>query len=440
MTSLLSLVLLAAAHNDNARVPAALLDNWHHWRGPLACGVAPRGEPPLKWDEKTNIKWKAAIPGRGSSTPIVWGDRVFVTSAVDTGRPADEKDRPRPNPQFQKRTQPPATWHQHVVLCLDRSTGKELWKQVAAEFVPHEGHHPSHSYGAFSPTTDGKHLWCWFGSHGVYCYDLDGKKQWDKQLGRMETRLGWGEAGAPVLANGTLLVNFDHEGESFLVALEAGTGKERWRVGRDEASTWSTPLVVARNGGLQVVTNGTKRVRSYDLATGRLLWQCGGMTANPIPSPVADDKAVYCLSGYRGAMAFAVPLDAEGDLTDTDKLLWKHDKGTPYVPSPVLVGGRLYFTAALATQFTCLDAKTGRVLIDRERLPDVRSFYASPTAAAGRLYLVSREGVGLVLKQSDRLEVLAVNRLDAEVDASPVIVGKQLLLRGHKHLYCIEEK
>lgn len=413
---------------------------WPHWRGPLATGAAPHGDPPTTWDEKTNVKWKVAIPGRGSSTPIVWGDCVFVAAAVDTGRVAKAEDLPRANPKLEKKTKAPNTYHQFLLICLDRASGKERWHRTCAERIPHEGHHPTHSYAAGSPTTDGKHVWVSFGSFGVFCYDFAGKLQWERDFGLMSTRLGWGEASTPVIHRDSLILNWDQEVGSKLIVLDALTGKTRWQVEREEPTTWHTPLVVAHKGTTQVITNGTNKMRGYDLATGKVLWQCGGGTLNAIPSPVAADGVAYVMSGYKGSAAVAVPLDACGDLTGTDRILWKHGKGTPYVPSPLLVDGKLYFTQANDTLFTCLDARTGKPYFERVRLQGVGSFYASPVAAAGRIYLVDQDGVTLVLKQSTKIEVLATNRLDDAIDASPVVVGRQLLLRGHKFLYCLEAK
>ncbi len=411
---------------------------WGHWRGPLACGVAPHGDPPTTWDEKTNVKWKAAVPGRGSSTPVVWGDRVFVATAVDTGRAAKPADLPKVPPELEKKTKAPSTYHQFLLICYDRKTGKELWRQIAAERVPHEGHHPSHSYAAGSPTTDGKHVWVSFGSWGVHCFDAQGKRVWERDLGLLFTRLGWGEASTPVLHGDHLILNWDQEVNSKLIVLDAATGKTRWQVPRDEPTTWNTPLVVTHNGMTQVIVNGTNKMRSYDLATGKLLWECGGGTLNAIPSPVAADGVAYVMSGYKGAAAVAVPLELRGDLTKSDKLRWRYNKGTPYVPSPLLVDGKLYFTQSNDPLLTCLDAKTGKPYFEHVRLPGMGSFYASPTAAAGRIYLVDQDGVTLVLKQSTKLEVLATNALDDNIDAPPVVVGRQLFLRGHKYLYCIE--
>jgi outer membrane protein assembly factor BamB len=417
--------------------PAA--ENWPHWRGPLANGFAPKGNPPVEWDAKKNVRWRVPVPGRGTSTPIIWENQVFLLTAVDTGRKADPKDIPKQDPRFEKKTVPPDTYHQFVVLAYDRETGKERWRQVAAERVPHEGHHPTHNYAAGSPTTDGKFLYVSFGSFGVYCYDLDGKLQWQYDLGRMQTRLGWGEASTPVVFGDCLVVNCDHEGKSFVVVLDTHTGKPRWRADRDEPTSWSTPLVVEYKGRTQVVIPGTRKIRSYDLADGKVIWEAGGLTINVIPSTVRFEDEVICMSGYRGAMVRAIPLASRGEVGE-EQQRWQYERGTPYVPSPVLVGDRLYFTQSNDALLSSLDARTGKGILDRQRLSQVHSFYASPVAAAGRLYLVDREGTTLVLKLGDRPEVLAVNALKEAVDASPVVVGKQLFLRGEKHLYCFEER
>jgi outer membrane protein assembly factor BamB len=415
-------------------------DNWPQWRGPRADGVAPRADPPIEWSEQKNVRWKVSIPGSGSATPIVWGDRVFILTAVDTHRDADAAALPKPDPRFSKRTQPPRTYYRFLVLCLDRATGLVLWQKVATEQVPHEGHHPTHSYAAASPTTDGKHLYVSFNSFGVYCYDLDGNLQWQRDLGRLQTRLGWGEGVSPSLASDALIVGRDQEAGSSIVVLDARNGATRWQKDRDEPTAWATPLVVDHAGRTQVIVNATNRVRSYDLLTGELLWQCGGQSVNAIPSPVTDGRLAFCISGYTKSAAFAIPLDAAGDLTGGDKIAWSYQRGTPYVPSPLLYNGRLYFTQSNNPLLTCLDAATGKPLIDRERLPGLTSLYASPLGAAGRIYIADRDGTTLVLRQGDRLDVLAANHLDEGCDASPVAIGKDLFLRGKQHIYCLEAR
>jgi outer membrane protein assembly factor BamB len=415
------------------------LDNWPHWRGPLATGAAPRGDPPVTWDEQKNVKWKAPLQGKGSSTPIVWGEKVFVLTSVETDRVARPEEIPKVQRQGESKTSPPNRFHRFDVVCLDRGTGQVRWRRTAAEEVPHEGHHQTHSYCAGSPTTDGKYLYFSFGSFGTYCYDLDGNLVWKRDLGRQQTRYAFGEAVTPALHGNSLVLNWDQDIGGAVYCLDARTGEIRWKVDRNEESSWNTPLIVEHNGRAQVILNATKRIRSYDLETGKELWQCGGMSTNAIPSPIAVDGVAYVMSGYNGSLAVAVPLDATGDLTNSDKLLWRHTRGTPYVPSPVFADGRLYFLKSNNALFTVLDAKTGKPIIDGERLPQLKNeLYASPVVASGRVYIVDRAGTTLVLKQGDKLEVLATNRLNDPIDASPVVVGKQLFLRSFSNLYCIE--
>jgi outer membrane protein assembly factor BamB len=411
--------------------------HWHQWRGPLANGVAPHGDPPIHWDENTNVQWKVEIPGEGNSTPVVWGDRIFVSAAIETERAVDSLPPPAAEPPGGYKTPRPTNYFRFVVISLDRNTGRVLWQGTGAEAIPHEGRHPTNSYASGSPTTDGRSVYASFGSRGICCFDVEGNLRWKRDLGDMVTRFGWGEGTSPVLHRDRLVVNWDHEGDSFLVVLDATTGETLWNVDRDEISSWSTPLVVEHKGVAQLIVSATRRVTSYDLADGRIIWECGGQTVNVIPSPVALGDVVYCMSGFRGSALYALPLDSSGDLTDTDRPLWHHDRGTPYVPSPLLYDDLLYFTRSNSGVLSCLDAKTGEPLVEGVRLPGLSSLYASPVGAAGRVYFVARSGTTLVINHQPKLEVLATNQLDDPIDASPVIVGKQLFLRGKTHLYCI---
>jgi outer membrane protein assembly factor BamB len=324
-----------------------------------------------------------------------------------------------------------------LLLCMDRQTGKTLWERVATEQTPHEGHHQDHGYASHSPVTDGEVVLAYFGSRGLYCYSLSGELRWKKDLGRMQTRNGFGEGSSPALAGRTVVINWDHEGADFIVALDRDSGRELWRQPREEPTTWGTPLVVRHGDGHQVVTNGTQRVRSYDLATGKLLWEHAGLTPNSIPSPVERGGVVYLTAGFRGNALHAVRLGRTGDLTGTDAVLWSHGRNTPYVPSPLLSGHRLYFFSGNQAILTCFDVRTGKPLIDAERIAGLSGVYASPVAAAGRVYLVGRNGVTAVIKDADQLEIVATNRLDDPIDASPAAVGAHLYLRGREHLYCI---
>jgi len=409
--------------------------NWPQWRGPRATGEAPLADPPLHWDAQSNIRWKIKVPGEGSATPIVWDDRIFVLSALPTDRLADQAPEPHPD----AKTSPPKNIYQFVVLCFDRQSGRELWRQVACEAVPHEGRHSTNSYASGSPVTDGERLYVSFGSRGLFCYDLSGQLLWKRELGKLRTRFGWGEGTSPTVYGNSLAIVCDQEENSFLTVLDVRSGETRWRADRDEPTSWATPLAVTHAGRTQLIVNGTRRARGYDLATGEVIWECGGQTVNAIPSPLADDRTVYCMSGYRGAAAFAIPLDAQGDLTDTDRVRWSFKQATPYVPSPILYQGQLYFTRENSSVLTALAADTGHVRFGPQRLPGLSSVYASPVAAAGRVYFVDRDGTTVVLRHGPQLEVLATNKLEEPMDASPVLVGTQLFLRGKDHLYCIEE-
>lgn len=437
--STLVFVIFLCRSVSTAEPEVSLAQNWHQWRGPLATGEAPLGNPPIHWNEQTNIGWKVAIPGAGSTTPVIWQNRLFLLTAIDTNRIDPSLPKPEDQPERPFGITFPNTYFQFVVLCLDRHTGKELWRQVATEKIPHEGHHGDNNFASASPTTDGQRLYCWFGSQGLFCYDLDGNLLWQKNLGPVEIRRSFGEGSSPVLFQDRLILNRDHEGDSYIVVLDAKDGSEIWRQFRGELSTWNTPLVVAANGRTQVIVNATNRVRSYDLENGELIWECGGQVSNVVPSPVSDGTNVICMSGYRGSAAFAIPLSSTGDVTDSSQIVWSLNQGTPYVPSPALVNGLLYFTQSNNAILTCVDVRTGAVLIERTRVPGIRALYSSPVAAAGRLYLTGRDGETVVLKQGRTFEVLATNQLDEAIDASPAIVGDSLYLRGKRALYCIHE-
>ena len=337
--------------------------------------------------------------------------------------------------------QKPTEVHQFVLLCLDRQTGKLLWQQTAREEVPHEGYRQGDgSFASTSPITDGQRVFAYFGSRGLYCYDLEGKLQWSQDFGDMRISNGFGEGSSPALYKDTLVVNWDNEGESFVFALDKNTGKTLWKNAREERTSWSTPLVVEHDGKPQVVTDATSRIRSYDLATGKLIWECAGLTRNVIPSPVSADGMLYAMSGFQGNALLAIHLGRTGDLTGTDAIAWSHNKSTPYVPSPLLYGDKLYFFAGNNGSLSCFDLQAGKALIDAERIDGLQGVYASPVGASGRVYLTGRNGVTVVIKQSDKLEKLATNQLEEKFDASPAVVGKDLFLRGHEHLYCIAEK
>jgi len=417
---------------------------WPRWRGPEMTGVAPHGDPPTVWSETENIAWKVEIPGRGLSSPIVWGDRIYLQTAVPIGEelePAEALEDWQADGREVYKGQayrPSQKRQRFVVLAIDRSTGKTVWQRIVHEEQPREGVHPTNSWASASLATDGRHLVSFFGSRGLYVLDMNGQLLWQKDLGEMETRRGWGEGASPALYGERIVVNWDHEGPSFIAAFDLESGHELWRRDRDEVSTWFTPLIVEADDATQVVTAGARHVQAYDLESGDTLWSGPGLTLNAIPTPVAAGGRVYLTSGFRGQALIAVDLArAKGDLEEAGAIVWRHDRDTPYVPSPLLYGETLYFTKGLGNILTSLDVTDGRVIYGPVRLDALKGLYASPVAAAGRIYFVGREGTTVVLAHGPEPTVLAVNKLDDGFDASPAIVDRELYLRGRSYLYKI---
>ncbi len=291
------LLMIASAGLSGAAEAAGpeALDQWPQWRGPLATGVAPHGDPPVSWSEGQNVRWKTPLPGRGHSTPIVWGDRIFLTTAVAHGEalaaPEEHDDGAHHNLPASRR-------QQFVVLAIDRGTGRVLWQKTVRDEQPHEGTHETGSWASNSAVTDGEHVFAFFGSRGLHSLDFDGEVAWHKDFGDMRTRHGHGEGSSPALHGDTLVVNWDHQGESFVVAVDKRTGKERWRVARAEITSWSTPLVVEHGGKAQVIVSATERVRAYDLVTGSVVWEVGGLSRNVVASPVAAGGLVVVGGSY----------------------------------------------------------------------------------------------------------------------------------------------
>ena len=435
----------------------AAVDDWPRWRGPADNGMA-KGDAPIEWSETKNIAWKLAIPGRGFSSPVVWGDKIFLTTAVPSGTTNAEAPGASQERKGGKRGSggpggrggggggmsggAVGVEHKFVVMALDRKTGKTIWEQVAATSTPHEGHHPRYgSYASNSPVTDGKHLWVWFGSRGVYCYDLNGKLIWKKDdYKEAKMRLGFGEGTAAVISGDTLLLNFDMEQGSHFLALDKTTGKQLYRVERDEISGWSAPLVIDFQGQKQVVITATNKVRSYDLKTGKPIWECAGLGGNVIPAPVYADGIVYVMSGFRDPNLLAIKLGRTGDLTGTDAVLWTTNRGTSYTASPVLYDGRLYFVTD-AGMVSCLDAKTGKPYYQQQRLPKPYSLKSSPVGVNGKLYIATENEDVVVLKMGEKFEVLSTNTLpDQSFISTPAVVEGTMYLRSETTLYAIKNK
>jgi outer membrane protein assembly factor BamB len=414
---------------------------WSYWRGPAADGMAV-GDAPVNWSETENVRWKTDIPGRGSSSPVIWGDRIFLTTAVKSG-PDPEPEEPAGTPAKKRPfgVSGPQAEHEFKVLCLDRKTGNILWNRTATKAVPHEGFHGTYgSFASNSPVTDGKYVYAFFGSRGMYCYDLDGNLIWQKDFGiQMRMRMSFGEGMAPVISGDRLILVFDHEGDSFMVMLNKNSGEQIWRVDRDEVTNWAAPLVFEYKGQKQIVVNGTNKVRCYDFNTGKLIWECGGLGSNPIPPPVIQDDLVLVMTGHRDPNLMAIRLGREGDLTGTDAVVWSQTRGNSYTPSPVLHDNKFY---ALTDNgmISCYNARTGEPYYHQVRLPKAYSFKSSLVGANGKLYMASENEDVVVLRMGEKFEVLATNTMaDQMFIATPAISGGEMYLRGQESLFCISE-
>lgn len=439
--SFLSRLLLATTvlwwGGDGALRSAEPNQQWQQWRGPLFTGVSPTAKPPVEWDETKNVAWKTPLPGLGHATPIVWDDKVFLTTAVPIGDRFDPIFDNRPGSHDNL---PVVRKSRFEVLAISRDNGKILWQTPVHEAVAHEGGHYTGSLASASPVTDGSYVYAFFGSYGLFCLDFTGKIVWSKQFGKMHTRHGHGEGASPLLAKDLIIVNWDHEEQSFIVALDKKSGEQRWRKSRDEVTSWATPILVRHDETDQVIVSGTRRITAYNLADGDVIWECGGMSRNIVASPVPHKDMVIAGSSYEIQSMLAIRLDgAGGDITDSRQIAWRRDQRTPYVPSPLLYKGSLYYLRHYQSILTKLDADTGDEGLGPFRLDGLRNIYASPVAADGRIYITDRMGMTMVLEHADVPRVLSTNQLNDRFSASAALVGKDLLLRGEQFLYCIRE-
>lgn len=434
---LFSTILLFAFSNSSKAQQNS--DNyWTQWRGPLNTGAAIKGNPPVEFSETKNLKWKTQIPGKGHATPVVWEDKIIVLTSV----PTSEKPSASNNASEQDNRMAPSRAefiHEFKVILVDRDNGEIIWQKTVAREFPVEGTHELGSWASNSPITDGERIYAYFGSRGIYCLDFDGNILWQKDFGQSEKHMSFGEGDSPFLYKDRLFVLWDHQGESFIVALDAKTGNEVWRKDRDEVTSWSTPLVIEVNGKPQVITSAPNQVRSYDFDTGEIIWTSTGMTRNVIPNPVYADGILYVMSGFRGSALQAIdPAKAKGDINGTLAILWTYDQDTPYTPNPVLMNGKLYFLRVNNGFLTCLDAKTGEVIYAKENIQGISTLFSSPTGVNDRIYIASKNIV-VVVSAGNTPEILASNQLDEDFHASPVVVGNDLILRGFEWLYCFSE-
>lgn len=430
-TILLAFCLFCFTALVNTSSAQDAMDYWPQWRGPVDNGIAVKGNPPVKFSESENLKWKLPIQGKGHATPIVWGDKIII----ETATPADKNEDME---SFRSAKSTDLVLDYKVIL-VDLNSGDIIWEKTVATEKPAESTHELGSWASNSPCTDGKLIYAYFGSRGIYCLDFEGNVIWEKDFGQMEKRMNFGEGASPYLYNDKIFIQWDHEGDSYLYALNAKNGDELWTKKRDVSTSWSTPLVVEVNGKAQLIACATNSIISYDVNNGDVIWTCAGLTDNVIPNPKYVDGVLYAISGFRGNKGLAIDIaKAKGDITGTDAVLWSLDRDCPYTPDNMILNGRMYYLRANNGELTCVDIKTGEVKYSKARLEGISDLYSSPTGVDDKIYIVS-DGVCLVIKAGDTYELLQSNKLDDDFHASPVIVGDKLLLRGFKSLYCFEE-
>jgi len=421
-------------------LPASAQDHWPQFRGPGASGVSAQALP-TKWDKKTNIVWSLDVPGRGWSSPVVWGDKIFITAVLN-----DKTPTPRPGLYIQDlQGKIPPGEHVWKLYCIDFNTGKPIWTKVVHQGNPGEPIHLKNTYASETCVTDGEHVYVYFGNLGLYCYDMKGTRVWAKTITPHKTRMGWGTGSSPVLHQDRVYLQNDNEDKSYLTAFDKKTGKEIWTIDRDEKSNWGTPLVWEHKTRTEIVTAGTNKVRSYGL-DGKLLWELKGMSVISIPTPFAGPEHLFVTSGYvldGNRPLYAIKPGAAGDIslkakeTSNDAIAWTQRAAGPYHPTPVLYDGRVY--VLLDKGFlSCYDARTGKEIYNRQRIdPSSDKFTSSPWAADGKLYCLSEDGDTFVIRAGDNFEVLGKNALDEMTLATPALVRGSIVLRTASQLYRI---
>ena len=415
--------------------------NWPQFRGASA-GVVEDGILPTTWSTTENVAWTLEIPGRAWSSPIVWGDRVFVTSAVG----GTDAEKPKKGLYFGgERNKPSDKIHRWMVYCIDFNSGKILWEKLAHQAVPKHSLHIKNTYASETPVTDGQRVYAYFGNYGLFCYDLDGRELWSKQFGSFKTRYNWGTAASPVLYKDRLYIVNDNDEQSFLIALDKKTGEQIWRVDRDEKSNWATPYIWENKQRTELITCGTGKVRSYDL-DGKLLWELGGMSPIAIPTPFAEHDLLYITSGYVGDKKrplFAIRPGAQGDITlkdDQDSnqyIAWCQKQGGPYNPSPIVYGDYCYVLLDRG-MLSCYDARTGSEIYSKKRIAaGANMFTSSPWANDGKIFCLSEDGDAFVIQAGTEFKVLGSSKLDEMCMATPAAVRGSLIIRTISKLYRI---
>ena len=432
---LLMLAALAPAPDPNVTV------NWPQWRGAQSTGVAPDKNLPTEWSATKNVAWKTPIPGNGYSSPIVWGNRIFLTTAIAgdiiPGR-AVGKTHKLEGADY---VHPDATgWNYKQtikLISLDAASGRILWDRTMIDGPVFDSSHSYGSYASLTPVTDGKYVFSYFGTDGVFAYDFQGNQIWKTNPGEYGT-LGVGYGASPLLFENLLILQCDDDnGEnSAMLALDKSTGKQVWRVKRPTTLGWSSPIVAVSNGHAELLTSGLEFVIAYDPRTGKELWRAKGLENNAVATPLWKDDMVYFSAGYPAKKTLAIHMGGSGDVTGTSKIAWTYDKGTGYVPSNIVYGDYIYLITDKGL-LSCLDAKTGAVKYDNGRAPTPARFTASPVAYDGKVFITSEDGDTHVIEAGPEHKVLRTNTLDERILASPAIAGGSLYIRGVKNLYKI---
>jgi outer membrane protein assembly factor BamB len=419
----------------------AAAQNWPSFRGAGASGVADGHNLPVRWDTKqgTNILWKSAIPGLAHSSPVVWGDRIFVTTAVSS----------QPDVTFKKGLYGAGTASDDLsvqkwkLLCLDRKTGKMLWERIAFEGVPKEKRHIKSTYANATPATDGQIVVAFFGSQGAYGFDLNGKPLWSRDLGRFDVgaydapAYEWGTASSPILYKDLAIFQCDQQKGSFLIALDRKSGKTVWKTERDELPSWGTPTVVPVEARPELVTNGSNFVRAYDPATGKELWRLGGSSKITAPTPVYSGDLIVVASGRRPeAPVFVIRAGGSGDITGKNNVLWQKQQRGSYMPTPLIYGSHLYVLNNSGV-FDCYDLKSGADVYRQRIAHQGSGFSASPVASDGKIFLSGEDGDVFVVKAGAEYEQLAKMEMGESIMATPAISQGMLIVRTQNHLWAI---
>ena len=435
LVTLASLVLLTAGLAQ---------EQWPQFRGASSLGVGTSQGLPSTWSAERNVAWKTTVPGWGWSSPIVWGNRIFVTSVIKDG----EVETPKKGLYFGgDRPDPPKESHHWMVYCFDWQTGKKVWERQVHEGSPGSSLHLKNTYASETPVTDGQRVYAYFGNLGFYCLDLDGKPLWSQKWGHFKTRNGWGTAASPVLHEDRIFIVNDNEEKSFLVALDKSTGKELWRVDRDEKSNWATPYLWKNEQRAELVVPGRKRVRSYAM-DGSVLWELGGMSSIVIPTPFSDGGLLYVCSGYVGdntRPVFAIRPGGSGDIslkegeTSNASIAWSDKTAGPYNPSPLIYKDKFYVLFDFGF-LSCREAKTGKEIFPKTRInPEGNTaFTASPWAYDDKIFCLSEDGDTYVFEAGSQFKLIGKNSLGEMCMATPALVRDSLIIRTASKLYRIK--